>query len=269
MSTDNNSPNASGVGCGWKNLPVEELMRVFGDAFTTVHSNLKKGVRLGIFKPGSKIKNGIAYVALNSLKRIKAALGIEDLGAALDITLDELRSPYLRFLTTDATAEDLQRKSMHAAREADTSARKLVPPEDIISSPKFRGVRGFTPMDASDSLPYGCSQAKIARTLSCSDRTIRRRLSDRVRRSLFVPCIAKTQVIIPANGKEVGFFKAAKALKMNESETIQFFQSQGIDQKQFHSLFTYDGQIWSMTTNVYALNTGLRSLKSMRYFLQH
>lgn len=161
-------------------------------------SKVEASKRLNFFRGVTSLGNGKYRIYYSSLFAVCMHLGLDHWGAVTEIKVSELR--HMKAIATEASIVRLQRRSEY---QANRQHKRGVPTPEAILAPSVStlGVKGrvlkrgkrVTYVD-QDFVLIGTKQTTIAKSLGRSDRTVRRRISNKVRDRKQLPKIERRQI---------------------------------------------------------------------------
>jgi hypothetical protein len=184
-------------GCGKSEFVLAEAASILQKRPATIRKYLMHGKKAGLFRHYS-IKQGIVKVFYRSRNKVAALLNLESWGTSVKLRLEQLSN--LRFHVLEGVAKAACEWGFRSARATSQKALILRTQSVVQASLDRLGAIGQRKMVFLNSsyLPYGSSQAKIAKVLGVSIRTVNRNLSWFTRLNAGLPSIPRVQLAIHA-----------------------------------------------------------------------
>jgi transposase len=253
---------AQAQGTGKAEFTIQEAAFTFAKSEKTIKRWLTIGRKYGLFRY-YKTRKGVVIVYHTSLFKVCQLLNVNNWGATAEVHLDELK--HAKVLATEIQAEQMQRSSRYAAKQKareEGYRGEIAKPENLITSSAIstgalvKHISERYIYVSEDFKLYGTSQKGIGKALGRSERTIRRRLSNRIRQKKCLPPVLKRQLCQtkPEYKLKYQFYKLCS--DFDDSESKRLFQ------------FSYKNQneIYRAECNLYVFSHILCSCRARRYF---
>ena len=192
-------------GSGNISITLQQASEYLERSPSTIRAYIHKALRNGVFQRVQNDGNGKYHIHYTSDVKLCVSLGI-GLGAIARAPMNRVSN--LKFLAAEATAEAIQKKSLHHAAKqiSKTNSDKRIPDLDkiftqVIGSEKSAG-RGYLGMGTrclyldSSFVSVGGKQETIADSLDRCRATVNRRLSNTYRLNRHLPLLQKRQLAI-------------------------------------------------------------------------
>lgn len=250
-------------GCGWAEFTLQEAATALNKSIPTIKRYLKQGQKLGFFYNPSKHGNNIRLY-YRSLFKVCEEFELDNWGAVTEISIDEL--PQLKLIATEIETQRLQDSSRYQATRVHRNG--VAEPNELIApSHSSRGVKGNVIHRGNTALfvdehfvPFGTSQRTIANSLSRSDRTIRKRLSNSYRCERGLAPLDRVQLVQTSTELNDRY-----AVLLRQFERSELKMMDGVWMSDWSDrLFVCNGLVFKSLCNVYAKENVLHSMKRSR-----
>jgi len=276
---------------GWVHIPIDFVCWFYDRKVSTVLQWLREGKAAGAFRSCS-VRHGVIRLWLSSLSKLTKALNLPDWGHVATVSMLEL--PELPALATSIHVQGEQRRSRVAAqrslKDKEKKFYKIPDPLDILKAGRRsslksrRGARrpsfllhvsGKRTFVSRGFIPFGCSQAGVARQLGRCIKTIQRHLSQLgVERRQIVQAKheyrdikASIALNCPYFSDKTGTFSFIPTERgagtLNEPNGLT--SSRGSHKLTSDRIFLWGGQAWMYRCNLYALDRCFCSMSYARW----
>jgi len=233
-------------GEGRATITIADAAEALKRSPVTIKRYIRQGVANKLFTGVVKRDSGTYTIYYRSLHKVAIELGLESLGAAFEVGIEDL--PHLKLLATQAQAQSLQRASrFQRTREA----KKGVQRAEEFLAPSFNSGGGkgqilfyglCTTYVSAEVETFGGSQQQVGEILGRSRRTINRRLNNAYRRK---------KGLSPLWRKQIAQESREAAVRINGKFATPRF-------------FSRKGRAFKLLCNVYAEDLVLRPIRYSR-----
>lgn len=223
------------------------------------------GIELGLFRSVKRLEGDRVTVYYSSVTSVCKRYGIESLGAVQEIYVDQLR--HMRTIATEMEIILAQRSSIYQAEKklkGDTQKARVATPTDVLPSSVYCSGANVVAIGqrvtflSEQAIPSGASQSGVAETFKRSDRTIRRRLSNKQREKCGLKKIVRRQLAYSSEEFELEYDRIHHM--QSNLKSSEFFELV----KDSRRLFKFKDRVWKLGCNLYRDLVDLVDCKNAR-----